>query len=351
MLVGPSRHPRSVVLPLLLGAVLLPTLGLGAANARPLQISVAPEAPTWRDPLTITVAGTVVTSCGPEIVHLTADWTGLNLTEDDCPLLGPPTAYPFVRSVTIGRLPPLSQFSVYDRTDNTVHSVPLAISEVGRVELLLPTAARSDQPVSLGVRLWGSLNCLEDLQVSGRVITLTALSLCGDVTIPPGPYVDEEYQQVGPLAPGDYEVRILDGAIGPQRPLVPSLVKGTFRVWDAAGCVPGDTALCLQEGRFRVTASWRDFADRTGVGHATRLSGNEGSGLLWFFGADNTELTVKVLNGCDVGGHWWVFLASSSTVEYTLTVTDTANGATRTYRNELGQLPQLIADTSAFECP
>ena len=47
---------------------------------------------------------------------------------------------------------------------------------------------------------------------------------------------------------------------------------------------------------------------------------------------------------------WWAFVASSSTIEYEVTVTDTRSGATRTYTNELGHVPELLADTGAFSC-
>jgi hypothetical protein len=57
-----------------------------------------------------------------------------------------------------------------------------------------------------------------------------------------------------------------------------------------------------------------------------------------------------VLNGCGLGGHWWVFLSSGSTVEHTVTVTDTETGRVNTYVNGLGESAPLISDTSAFSC-
>jgi hypothetical protein len=150
-----------------------------------------------------------------------------------------------------------------------------------------------------------------------------------------------------PLAPGDYEVRVFTAK--PNQ--LPALTRGSLRVHDAQGCLPDEETLCLHGGRFRLGATWRDFAGHTGTAHPRALPGNDGTGLLWFFGPDNTELTVKGLDGCAISGRWWVFLSPSSTVEYTLTVTDTATGAARDYRNSLGQVPRLIADTDAFACP
>ena len=61
---------------------------------------------------------------------------------------------------------------------------------------------------------------------------------------------------------------------------------------------------------------------------------------------------VKVLDGCALNGHHWVFAAATTTVEYTLTVTDTRTGETRVYHNPLGTPAVAIADTSALAgCP
>jgi hypothetical protein len=80
--------------------------------------------------------------------------------------------------------------------------------------------------------------------------------------------------------------------------------------------------------------------------------GNDGSGLFWFFGRENAELTLKVLDGCGVNQHWWVFLASGSSAEYVVTVTDTRTGAQRTYSNPLGVQAPLATDLDAFAtCP
>ena len=131
----------------------------------------------------------------------------------------------------------------------------------------------------------------------------------------------------------------------------PPVVTTQTTVWDAARCVPSDEAHCLERGRFRVVAHWRDFQSREGDARTLPTTLDD-TGLFWFFNEDNVELTVKVLNGCDVTGNFWVFISSGSTVEYEIEVTDTKTGARRTYDNDLGEIPELIADTSAFAtCP
>ncbi len=113
----------------------------------------------------------------------------------------------------------------------------------------------------------------------------------------------------------------------------------------AGPCLPGGTRLCLAAGRFAVEATWRDFQGRTGVGTAVALTGD--TGYFWFFDPANVETVLKVLDGRAVNSKFWVFYGALSSVEYTLTVTDTATGVVRTYHNPLGQLGS-VADTGAF---
>jgi ELWxxDGT repeat protein len=110
-------------------------------------------------------------------------------------------------------------------------------------------------------------------------------------------------------------------------------------------CQPAATRLCLRGGRFAVEATWKDFSGNTGVGSAVALTGD--TGYFWFFGADNVEVVLKVLDGTPVNGKHWVFYGALSSVEYTLRVTDTATGAVRTYTNRSGDLAS-VADTGAF---
>jgi hypothetical protein len=114
-------------------------------------------------------------------------------------------------------------------------------------------------------------------------------------------------------------------------------------------CDPDATTMCLNNGRFRVTAEWRSLT-AAGVGSAVPLTSD--SGYFWFFDANNVEIIVKALNGCGVNGRYWVFAAGLTDVEVTLRVTDTQTGALRTYVNPRGIPFQPIQDTSAFAtCP
>lgn len=134
---------------------------------------------------------------------------------------------------------------------------------------------------------------------------------------------------------------------GPGAAFVPPLVAGPMSVAApaAAACTSGAQSLCLAGNRFRVEAGWRLPNGTSGPARAVAADADSGS--FWFFGPDNLELTVKVLDGRGVNGKFWVFFGALSDVEYTVTVTDTATNAVRTYRNAPGTLCGQ-ADTSAF---
>ena len=116
-------------------------------------------------------------------------------------------------------------------------------------------------------------------------------------------------------------------------------------------CQGSVTARCLQGGRFRATAQWRDHQGNTGEGQVAP-SASADSALFWFFDAANWELLVKVIDGCSNNGNYWVFAAGTTDVEYTLEVTDLATGDLFTTTNPLGQAAPAVTNTTAFAgCP
>ncbi len=158
---------------------------------------------------------------------------------------------------------------------------------------------------------------------------------------PPGPTAISEEVDLGQLALGDYEVRYqVDGI------LVEAI---TFTVREAKGtCVPGPAVLCLGDRRFRLAASW-EANGQSGTGQAATITRD--TGRFSFFDAGNVEVVVKVIDGCGLDDHFWVFAGGLTNVHTTLTVTDTTNNATRTYQNPAGTPFAPIQDTAAFDCP
>lgn len=114
----------------------------------------------------------------------------------------------------------------------------------------------------------------------------------------------------------------------------------------AGNCVPSNTALCVQGGRFKVEVTWNTIAGQTGPGRAQALTSE--TGTFWFFSPNNIELVVKVLDGNAINGYWWVFYGALSDVDYTITVTDTVTGVPREYHNRQGRMAS-VGDIEAFE--
>ncbi len=116
------------------------------------------------------------------------------------------------------------------------------------------------------------------------------------------------------------------------------------------GCVPSATTLCVNGGRFQVTAAWRRTDGSAGQGQGVSLT--DDSGYFWFFNAANIEVVLKVLSGCSINNNYWVFSAGLTNVGVTLVVTDTQHGTVQSYVNPLGTAYQPVQDTSAFAtCP
>jgi streptogramin lyase len=121
----------------------------------------------------------------------------------------------------------------------------------------------------------------------------------------------------------------------------------------AAGCTTTATRLCIG-GRFAVDITYHTTqgGGLSGSGKAIGLTGlgvSQG-GLFWFFGQDNPEMLIKVVNGCALNNRFWLFYAAGTNVGFTATVTDTQTGHTRTYTNKDGTAAPPVQDTSAFSC-
>ncbi len=118
----------------------------------------------------------------------------------------------------------------------------------------------------------------------------------------------------------------------------------------ATSCAVDAETLCLNNGRFQLTAVWQKQDGSSGPGMAVSLTPD--SGYFWFFDRTNIEMVTKVLNACALDGNYWVFTAGLTNVQVALTVLDTSNGISEQYVNALGAAFQPIQDTSAFAtCP
>ena len=134
------------------------------------------------------------------------------------------------------------------------------------------------------------------------------------------------------------------GALDPPRQNGTPENTGTVPEWDDDDLEDDDDP-STSGGFFRVTVEWVDTVEPSNVPI------DLGPGL-FFFGSDNWEILVKVLDGASINNRFWVFSAATTDVEYTLRVTDTETGQTRSYDNPLGNRAPAVTDTSAFAtCP
>ncbi len=126
---------------------------------------------------------------------------------------------------------------------------------------------------------------------------------------------------------------------------------GVYTLAGAGGpttCTPDDQTLCLDDGRFRVAATWTKPDGASGQGNAVALTSD--TGYFWFFDSANVEVIVKVLEACAINGNRWVFASGLTNVQVTLTVTDVVAGTTNTYANPQGTAFRPVQDTAAFAC-
>ena len=319
----------------------------GAANlgAQDLTLSVSPNPATVDDVLIYVVEG--IASC-PD---LTGPVIGDGVVEisfrDSCAIL-PPSPGPFT---TYNFLGPLSAGIWEVRLlDLNVAIPPAVVADTVTVTVLDPVHSVSVSPspateqdeVIAHIEGVGSNAFVDSFTVEPGLIRLNVFE-CGicDPPEPAAPFeIDEE---LGQLEAGDYLVELF---FNNQR------VAETFlQVVAGDSCLPGDTVLCLNGGRFRVEATWATSAGEDGPARAVEETAD--TGLFWFFDAGNIELVVKVLDACETEFEtFWVFAGGLTDVGVTLTVTDTETDEVVTYENPVGRRFETITDTAAFAtCP
>ncbi|MBV8203157.1 MAG: hypothetical protein JOZ15_21285 [Acidobacteria bacterium] len=123
-----------------------------------------------------------------------------------------------------------------------------------------------------------------------------------------------------------------------------------------SACIPSDTVLCVDDfpgdRRFRVSASFQTVqgGGRSGKAGAIPLSplGVVHGGLLWFFGADNPEMVIKIVNGCTVNDRYWAFVSAGTNVGFSVTIDDTVLVASKTYTNADLTAALPVQDTGAL---
>ena len=117
-----------------------------------------------------------------------------------------------------------------------------------------------------------------------------------------------------------------------------------------AGCREAAFYACLQNDRFEASITFT--TDRDGDQQAQERYADLGpdSTVFYFFDYNNVEFLLKVLDGCGSGGngHFWVFGAAATDLEYRLFVRDTRTDRLVGYYNPKGT-SSAITDSTAFD--
>ncbi|REJ99480.1 MAG: PKD domain-containing protein [Acidobacteria bacterium] len=143
--------------------------------------------------------------------------------------------------------------------------------------------------------------------------------------------------------PGSYEVVLtVSNSTGSDS------ISRTVTVATPPGTLSFGPLVSLRNSRFEVSVTYRTA---TGAVRQAQGAAYEDASSFWhFFGEENIEVFVKVLDGCVLNGHFWVFAAGATDVGATIDVLDTTNDRSWTYSNPDGSTFATVTDTAALPC-
>ena len=82
----------------------------------------------------------------------------------------------------------------------------------------------------------------------------------------------------------------------------------------------------------------------------TKLESDESVAFTFFGPGSGLERFVKVIDGCDFNGHYWVFAAGLTNVGVALRIRDTVGGTVYAIDREPGQEFGSVSDILAIPC-
>ncbi len=124
-------------------------------------------------------------------------------------------------------------------------------------------------------------------------------------------------------------------------------VNETLAMVSEGACSVSEGDLCLGEERFRVRVAFRSGATTTEA-PSTPLTTD--TAYSWFFDQDNVEVVYKLLDGCAINGHYWLFAAGLTDVAVELSVEDTLTGKSSIHWSRFGTPFQPLQNTRAIPC-
>ncbi len=146
--------------------------------------------------------------------------------------------------------------------------------------------------------------------------------------------------------PGEHEAS--DG-LRQVAPYVAAYKRSKQREAPRYPCAETEDSDCMADGRFTVRASYRHpGAAGSEPARIRDVYLGDTATLFYFFSADNPELLVKVLDGCALNGHYWVFGSAATDLNYGLRVWDARLRVEKRYFRT--KWNPLISDVEAFPC-
>ncbi|MGE5233129.1 MAG: hypothetical protein ACM3OB_03385 [Acidobacteriota bacterium] len=130
-----------------------------------------------------------------------------------------------------------------------------------------------------------------------------------------------------------------------------------FAPTSTAPCTASPSTLCTDRvpGDYRFETRVHYSSPSRGLdgdGHAVSLDlvGMNQGGAFWFFAAGNPEMLIKVLDGCTLNDHYWIFMAATTDVGFTVTVRDSVTGGIVSHANPDRTAAIPVQATSALPC-
>jgi hypothetical protein len=236
------------------------------------------------------------------------------------------------------------------KTAATCPSVPIACGQTVNGNLTMGGCTLSDGTLVNNFTFKGTIG-----ESVGATLSSSAFTPVLELANPEGDVTNSSNAQ----APGEIQINTALNMAGTWTWMVTNTASsesGAYTFNFTCGstppkCIPNNsTLICLQNSRFQVTATFNAGASGSGNAQAVQLTTD--TGYLWFFESTNVEVVLKVLDGCGLNGHYWVFAGGLTNVNVAITVTDTQTGMQKTYTNPANTTFQPIQDTSAFStCP
>ena len=325
------------------------------------DIASAPMGTAWN--VAFELGGTTTFGCGPIYYAVEVDADRITISGGDIPILCVPHGPTFEFVTQPVELQAGSYTAVFEAYGEEWGRLDFSVgSEEGLIIETVPSPAPETDPFRLRVSgIWpdGCVPVAGDVSVGDGEILVRALGATCDAacTLAIENYAFET-ELIGPLDQGVWDVEYRVVSCGGEQ------IVGVRQIEVAPalglpGCQPLGNVLCLDgaspgDRRFSAEVEFATSGNggTVGVGQvvdALPTSAISG-GLFWFFDPRNPEMLVKVLDGCSINGHFWVFVAATTDVGFELTITDEVASAVWTADNVDGLVARPVIDVEAFPC-